>query len=265
MRNALALLLILLLRAAAGASVCETSYPKGPCLHWDGGTATLQSFFPPSGPLMNGTWGWTQNAVSAADEWNAAGAAFRFSVSAVSGISDPCGPAGPGHACTNTGPAGENPVFFADSACGKGFGDIVAQTFVCPIVETGAMVNAAVLVNSTVPWNAYDGPIQPPLNDIRRVLLHEFGHVLGLDHPDTSQSIMNPQESDIDHLQADDVDGLRSIYPSGSGTGPNGCRLLPGAPVHWDWTMWLAGAVLAALRRAMPGPKTRRPQLQRPK
>jgi hypothetical protein len=57
--------------------------------------------------------------------------------------------------------------------------------------------------------------------DFHRVALHEFGHVLGLDHPDqaspkqTVNAVMNSVISNTDSLQADDIDGAKSIYDSG--------------------------------------------------
>ena len=54
--------------------------------------------------------------------------------------------------------------------------------------------------------------------DIRRVTIHELGHVLGLDHPDqatppqTVTAVMNSSESDTDTMQADDIAGAQGLY-----------------------------------------------------
>ena len=49
--------------------------------------------------------------------------------------------------------------------------------------------------------------------------LHEFGHVLGLTHPDEAgqsvTALMNSMVSNLDALAADDINGIRSIYGSG--------------------------------------------------
>jgi hypothetical protein len=160
----------------------------------------------------------------------------------------PCGPQGPGHACDNTGPAGDNPILFAADFCGRDFGDIIQLTNNCYRPDTGEMIAAPVFINRGVLWNAYDGPIRfdvssgnpVPVYDIRRVLLHELGHVLGLAHPDEASppqrvtAIMNSRVSGIDRLQADDIDGYFAIYGSGpprpAPTPSQGCAIGVGNP-----------------------------------
>nr|MBA2743881.1 matrixin family metalloprotease [Chthoniobacterales bacterium] len=54
------------------------------------------------------------------------------------------------------------------------------------------------------------------LHDFHRIAIHEFGHALGLDHPDeanqTVVAIMNAFESNIDSLQQDDINGADFLY-----------------------------------------------------
>jgi hypothetical protein len=74
--------------------------------------------------------------------------------------------------------------------------------------------------NNAFSWNSYRGVFNPNLIDFRRVAIHEFGHSLGLDHPDANgqhvTAIMNSHVGNIDTVQADDIAGVTDLY----GTGP---------------------------------------------
>jgi MYXO-CTERM domain-containing protein len=221
--------------ASGGSGSCP-----GP--RWANSGATLQLSLG-----TTSTVSWDENAVNSANEWNAVGTAFHYTTQIV--------PGGPTiNPCNACGPQDYNPVFFATGVCGYGFGDIVAQTNACWNPSTNDMINAPVFVNSLVPWNAYDGPLQPPVNDIRRVLLHEFGHVLGLGHPNAANppqnvtAIMNAGESNLYTLQADDIAGIRSLYPNSAPPGAvSGCRIAPD-DAFGAWMLVLP-AVLLFLRR----------------
>ncbi|MFQ5664932.1 MAG: matrixin family metalloprotease [Candidatus Binatia bacterium] len=252
-----AIVLVVVLRAtAAQAFACLQI--NGRCVRWVQHGATLRAFLGSPAPgtvLLNGTLNWDQNAINAANDWNSVGAAFRFTVTVGGQFFDPCGPRGPNHACPNTGPVGDNPIFFAGDFCGSGFGDVIELTNNCAERTSGALLNAPVLVNANVDWNAYDGDIRVVngrvLNDVRRVLLHEFGHVLGLDHPDDNGqdvvAIMNSREGNIDRLQSDDIGGILSIYPnsvanSGDGSG-SGCQTSVVGAAGSGWLLLLPAAL----------------------
>jgi hypothetical protein len=95
--------------------------------------------------------------------------------------------------------------------------------------ETDTVFNAA------VSWDSYRGALTPPVFDFHRVAIHEFGHTVGLDHPDEAQppqhvvAIMNSQVSDLDTLAQDDINGATAIY----GTGP-AYNSIPNGPVLMD-------------------------------
>jgi hypothetical protein len=105
-----------------------------------------------------------------------------------------------------------------------GFGSALAVTIVVGSSATGALVDTDVVVDSSRPWSTYPGPTQRNANgtivayDFHRVVMHEFGHVLGLGHPDTAgqtvQALMNSRISNLDDLQTDDITGVNSIYPA---------------------------------------------------
>lgn len=49
--------------------------------------------------------------------------------------------------------------------------------------------------------------------DIQTVILHEFGHALGLGHEETGDTVMNASYGDVDWtVGTDDINGLSSIY-----------------------------------------------------
>lgn len=82
------------------------------------------------------------------------------------------------------------------------------------------MEESDTLFNTAFSWDSYRGPLLPSVIDLRRVAIHEFGHSLGLDHPDDKgqhvTAIMNSAVSNIDTVQPDDIAGVTALY----GTGP---------------------------------------------
>jgi len=73
-----------------------------------------------------------------------------------------------------------------------------------------------IVFNTGITWNSYRGPLRRDVMDLRRVALHELGHVIGLDHPDQHgiivAAIMNSVISNIDDLTASDIDGAQFLY-----------------------------------------------------
>jgi hypothetical protein len=134
---------------------------------------------------------------------------------------------------------GVNNVAWADDVYGDPFGDAVAVTYY--LYRGDRMSEADVLFDRSRSWNSYRGNLRRAsgggtLYDLRRVALHEFGHVLGLDHPDehgqSVTAVMNSRVSNVDALQTDDTNGVVAIYgapaPARSHRLPSGARLLPG-------------------------------------
>lgn len=111
-------------------------------------------------------------------------------------------------------------VFFSDTVYGEAFGN---RTLAVTLFSTrdSVVFEADVLFNNARQWDSYRGPTRSTAFDFHRVALHEFGHVLGLDHPDqadprqTVTAIMNSTITNIDALQTDDINGARSLYDVG--------------------------------------------------
>jgi len=112
----------------------------------------------------------------------------------------------------------EMSVFFSDTVFGDTFGKGVLAITLLNFRET-VFEESDTVFNNTFTWDSYRGPLNDVGPDFRRVALHEFGHTLGLDHPDdagqTVPAIMNSQISDIDNLQPDDIAGVQALYGSG--------------------------------------------------
>lgn len=111
-------------------------------------------------------------------------------------------------------------VSFSNTVYGDPFGSrALAVTLLTPRGST--LIEADVIFNYTIGWDSYRGPRQFDAEDFHRVALHEFGHVLGLDHPDeatpkqTRAAIMNSIVSGIDSLQSDDIAGAQALHANG--------------------------------------------------
>ena len=159
--------------------------------------------------LIDGSSSFGQSAESALAQWNQYLSRIQFSVVRNSTLSPRDGDR-------------RNSVFFSSNVYGESFGSTTLA--VTLRTTTGStIVETDVLFNSAKPWNSYRGPIRQAasggnLNDFHRVALHEFGHAIGLDHPDQANqnvvAIMNSRQSDTDSLQADDINGAQYLYGS---------------------------------------------------
>ncbi|MGI9086168.1 MAG: putative Ig domain-containing protein [Chthoniobacterales bacterium] len=157
-------------------------------------------------PLQDGSTSWDASAADALALWNQYLGTVRFVQAAE-------GSAGGGD--------GINSVFFATNIYGQSFGNgVLAVTVNYSAQGSGVFSEADVIFNDARNWNSYRGDQQGSgtygVYDFHRIALHEFGHVLGLDHPDEQgesvEAIMNSIISDLDHLADDDIAGARALY-----------------------------------------------------
>jgi hypothetical protein len=167
-----------------------------------------------SGPLIDGSATWNVSAEDALAIWNGYLRNLQFSVVRNSTVAP-----GDGDDVNN--------IFFSSDIYGSGFGDAVAVTTEWRIGTR--RTEADTIFNVNLDWNSYRGNLKrstsgDTLYDLHRVALHEFGHALGLDHPDEHgqnvAAIMNSHVSNVDHLLSDDIRGGQALY----GARPSGAR-----------------------------------------
>ncbi|MDP9099465.1 MAG: matrixin family metalloprotease, partial [Verrucomicrobiota bacterium] len=163
----------------------------------------------PFGPFTDGFATLNDSAEDALNTWNQQLVHMQFAPIKNSPL-----PAADGDA--NTSVTMSNKMYGTDF--GKG---VLAVTLVSH--RGASLLEADVIFNSVYSWDSYRGALMrdQDVMDFHRVALHEFGHVLGLDHPDEANpkqavnAIMNSHISSIDSLRQDDTDGAHSIYDSG--------------------------------------------------
>jgi hypothetical protein len=184
---------------------------------WPGATIVMQMQLGRSGTLSDGSSSWDATAEGALGTWNQYLSRSSFRV-----VRDSTAPIADGN--------GYNNVVWADDVYGAAFG---ARTLAVTSSWSrgGTKTDADVLFNRAFSWNSYRGSRTSATIDIRRVALHEFGHVLGLGHPDDRgqvvAAIMNSTISDQEQLTSDDVAGAQALY---GGSAPAPTSPAPGAP-----------------------------------
>ena len=200
----------LALLGLAAPAVVHAYTLEGPRWPSNGQVVMYVQLGTPAGTLTDGSKSWNAVAESALAIWNPClGSGVQFAVGAST--------------ISNVQGDHKNSVFFSNSAFGSGFGDDTLAITVYTSNSAGTQFTEAdVVVNNANTFDSYRGPFdtgQP--YDLRRVLVHEFGHVLGLGHAaQGTVAIMEPVISEIDTIEADDIAGVESIYGSVGGTRP---------------------------------------------
>jgi hypothetical protein len=194
-------LILLLARSTPGFAFSLNGY------HWPSGAkiSLHLDLNRPFTSLQDGSVSWNASATDALNIWNQSIDLVQFEAAAPSGSS---------------GTDGANEVFFSNTVYGDTWPTGVLAVTLKMSSQGSVFTETDVIFNDNLKWNSYRGPLQgggaAGTYDVHRVALHEFGHVVGLDHPDQhGQSVvamMNSIISDLDHLADDDIAGGRALY-----------------------------------------------------
>ncbi len=159
-------------------------------------------------PLTDGSGSWNAAAAPVLEMWNRNIGKMQFR-----GVT---GTTGAVHSRDQ-----ENSIAFAPSVFGNSFGKYTLGV-TSYSMSGSTLVEADVLLNQAMAFDSYSGPLKFPVGggiaiaDIGRVLLHELGHGIGLDHPDDAgqqvDAVMNAMISDRETLSADDIAGAQRLY-----------------------------------------------------
>ncbi len=187
---------------------------------WPDGSVVMQMQLRSlNGTLADGSTSWGAPAEAALAMWNVYLDRVQFRV-----VRD--------STASISGGNGLNNVFWGSTAYGKDFDSFASSTQSSVAALTlswssgSRRTESDVIFRNTLSWNSYRGARTGSAIDIRRIALHEFGHVLGLKHPnDNGQSVTAIMNSvvNVEALQADDISGVQALYS----TGGNGTVAFP--------------------------------------
>lgn len=207
-RLLIAAILALLFPSRASAYVREFDNQGNPIAWTKNRTVLMHLSLPPGGgPFQDGFGSLGDSAEDALNIWNQYLVHLKFAVDRNSILP----------------PSADDDnmsVLLSNTVFGEAFGArVLAVTLISSRGTTTEQID--VVFNSAINFDSYRGPLQSSAFDFHRIALHEFGHVVGLDHPDEAtppqhvSAIMNSVVSNIDSLQPDDITGAQSIYSSG--------------------------------------------------
>jgi len=183
---------------------------------WPNSTVTFHlQLGTPNHALLDGSTSWNTAASPVFGMWNAVVGGVRMATVAT-----------PSAVASHDG---VNSIAFSSTVFGQSFGSHTLAVTYRSFTQNQVTVETDVLFNTAQQFDSYRGALRFGSNgyaiaDIRRVLLHELGHALGLDHPDTHgqhvAAVMNSIISNQETVSPDDKAGVQSLYGAPSTSQP---------------------------------------------
>jgi predicted Zn-dependent protease len=172
---------------------------------WDPGSIPVRIKLPaPSATLIDGSTSYATPVLAAMEMWNSQMGVVQLSGSVVAGTT---------YATGND----LNEIAMDSKADDEDFPErTLAVTLTYRVGNR--KTEGDIVFNTAYNWNSYRGNLRSNPEDIRRVALHELGHVLSLLHPDEAEpaqsvaAIMNSTVGNLETLSSDDIAGAQYLY-----------------------------------------------------
>ena len=230
------------------AYVIDTDSSEIYVIGWEQGNIAMQIKMPTMPVLSDGTH-YTSSVQAAMQAWNAHLGTVQFSAQTTdTPINPPSGTYASGNSINEIALDSQ----YSSGAERRSF-DSNTLAITVTYSQGNSRVESDIVFNTAYTWNSYPGNLNSQ-QDIRRVAIHELGHVLGLGHPDQANqsvtAIMNSTVSNIGAMQADDIAGAQLLYAA-PGFAPANNDFANATPINLAGSsIQLTGTNVAATRQA---------------
>ena len=148
-------------------------------------------------------------------------------------------------------PDDHNVLYWIESAWPHGT-QVIGLTSINYYPDTGEIVDVDIAFNGMdYDWTVFDEAVE---TDIQSIATHEIGHMFGLDHSETNESVMwfqyTPGETRQRELSGDDLDAVAYLYPCSEAADQASAERLKDRAADCEQGFYETGCALAAPGRA---------------